>query len=106
MNPGIVQIPSFLASLAWLIVELPFAVRVEDGTPVPIEALHIAHFTGGCASIAENKNLPVTLALTKCLMHAKICTQGINCLHQLLAKIIHYDVTVLYTTHSLFGDGY
>jgi len=39
-----------------MIVELSFAVRVEDGTPVPIEALHKAHFTG-CSSIAENKNL-------------------------------------------------
>ena len=38
-----VRILSFLASLAWLIVELPFVVRVEDGTPVPIEASLASH---------------------------------------------------------------
>ena len=45
---------SFLVILAWLIVELPFAVRVEDGTPVPTEVLQMAHNTG-CTSIAERR---------------------------------------------------
>ena len=43
---------SFLAILTWLIVKLPFAVRVEDGTSVSTEVLQMAHNTG-CTSIAE-----------------------------------------------------
>ena len=30
---------SFLEILTWLMAELPFAVRVEDGTPVSAEVL-------------------------------------------------------------------
>ncbi len=104
-SPGIARILSFLTSLAWLIVELPFAVRIEDGTPVPIEALHIAHFTG-CDSIAKKKKKECrivelagklndkltcnfsTLALTNYLMHAKVSAacKSMQTRHQLLAK--------------------
>ena len=43
---------SFLAILTWLMVELPFAVRVEDGASVSTQVLQMAHKTG-CTSIAE-----------------------------------------------------
>ena len=33
----------FLAILTWLMDELLFAVRVEDGTPVSVEVLQMAH---------------------------------------------------------------
>ena len=50
---------SFLEILAWLMVELPFAVKVEDGTPVSTDILQMAH-NSGCASIAERiKNISV-----------------------------------------------
>ena len=53
-SPGIVCILSFLAILTRLIVELPFAVRVEDGTPVSTEVLQMAQNLG-CTSIAERR---------------------------------------------------
>ena len=45
---------SFLAILTSLMVELPSAVRVEDGTPVSTEVLQTAH-NSGCTSIAERR---------------------------------------------------
>ena len=53
---GTVWMLSFLATLIMtrLIVELPFAVRVEDGTPVSTEILQMAH-NSGCTSIAERR---------------------------------------------------
>ena len=37
-----IRMLSFLEILTWLMVELPFSVRVEDGTPVSVETLQIA----------------------------------------------------------------
>ena len=45
---------SFLEILTWLTVELPFAVRVEDGTSVSTEVLQMA-YNSGCTSIAERR---------------------------------------------------
>ena len=45
---------SFLTILTWLIVELPFAVRVEDRTPVSTEVLQMAQ-NKVCTSIAERR---------------------------------------------------
>ena len=53
-SPGAVRMPSILAILTRLIVELPFAVRVEDGTPVSTEVLQMAHNSGSKA-IAERR---------------------------------------------------
>ena len=41
------------AILPWLIVEVPFSVRVEDGTPVTTGFLQIANNTG--TSMAETR---------------------------------------------------
>ena len=43
-----------LAILIRLIVELPFAVKVEHGTPVSTEVLYMTH-NSGCTSIAERR---------------------------------------------------
>ena len=44
----------FLAILTSLMVELPFAVRVEDGIPVSAEVLQMAHNTDR-TSIVERR---------------------------------------------------
>ena len=45
---------SLLEILTWLMVELLFAVRVEDGISVSVEVLQMAHNTG-CTCIAERR---------------------------------------------------
>jgi len=47
-----------------LTVELLFAVRLQGGTPVPIEVLCIAHFKN-YVSMAENMNLKLYGELEK-----------------------------------------
>ena len=45
---------SFLEILTWMMVELLFAVRVEDGTPMPVEVLQMAHKTS-CTSLLKEE---------------------------------------------------
>ena len=40
--------------LTWLMVELPYAVRAEDGTPVSVEVLQMAHNTS-CTSLLKEE---------------------------------------------------
>ena len=55
-SPGTVWILSFLVLLAWLILELPFSVKVENETPVSTGFLQIAHNTGSSMAEIRIKN--------------------------------------------------